>query len=89
MSRWAGAAGLSGILITGQWRGPAWLPLGQALAAFTPSGCLLTRRLPPLGQKVLTWELECAWASSQQRLLRAPEDARGRNQSKGRGVSLA
>lgn len=27
-SRWAGAAGLGGILITGQWRGPAWAPHG-------------------------------------------------------------
>lgn len=28
MSRWAGAAGLGGILITGQWRGPACAPCG-------------------------------------------------------------
>lgn len=90
MSRWAGAAGLGGILITGQWRGPAWAPPGPG------TGCLHTFWLP-VDTKAASLRAEgvnlgtgvCkGLQNSQQRLLKAPENTWGRSQSKGRVVSL-
>lgn len=90
MSRWAGAAGLGGILITGQWRGPAWAPPGPG------TGCLHTFWLP-IDTNAASFQAEgvnlgtrvCkGLQNSQQRLLKAPENTQGRSQSKDRVVSL-